>query len=168
MECQCKTTTNWLDYLPSKSRATSKASSVGVIDIQTPSDWQTRFQKLLYWVDKLGDLPVVLMAEPANEVSIKWLRAKLFPTDCPPKHHTFVSVIHIIWEWRTHRWNHLHGLLRFEISSWTDHKEFMPYLVCHIRTQNWFLPAKGQFIDNLADFSAKEFALEVCRWYAIH
>ena len=38
--------------------------SVGVTDIQTPS--------------------VVLMAEPANEVSTRWFRAKLFPTDCSP------------------------------------------------------------------------------------
>jgi len=31
-----------------------------------------------------GDLPVVLIALPANEVSTRWFKAKLLPTDCSP------------------------------------------------------------------------------------
>lgn len=50
--------------LPSKSKATRSASSVGVRDIQTPS--------------------VVRIADPANEVSTRWFRVKLLPTDCSP------------------------------------------------------------------------------------
>jgi hypothetical protein len=50
---------------PSKSMATTNASSVGVTDIHTPS--------------------VVRMADPANEVSTKWFNAKLLPTDCSPR-----------------------------------------------------------------------------------
>ena len=50
--------------IPSKSSATSKQSSVGATDIHTPS--------------------VVRIADPANDVSTRWLSAKLFPTDCSP------------------------------------------------------------------------------------
>ena len=31
-----------------------------------------------------GYSPVVLIALPANEVSTRWFRAKLLPTDCSP------------------------------------------------------------------------------------
>ena len=60
--------TNSEKEVPSKSSATIKASLVGVTDIQTPS--------------------VVRMADPANDVSTRWLRAKLFPTDCSPMEDT--------------------------------------------------------------------------------
>lgn len=53
---------------PSKSRATIRVSSRGVTDIHTPS--------------------VVRMAEPANDVSTRWLRVKLLPTDCSPIEET--------------------------------------------------------------------------------
>lgn len=53
-----------IDDKPSKSSATMRHSSVGVTDIQTPS--------------------VVLIAEPANDVSARWFKAKLLPTDCSP------------------------------------------------------------------------------------
>ena len=53
---------------PLKSRATIRVVSVGVTDIHTPS--------------------VVRIADPANEVSTRWLRAKLLPTDCSPIEET--------------------------------------------------------------------------------
>ena len=53
-----------MDRSPSKSRETMRESSVGVTDIQTPS--------------------VVRIADPAKEVSTRWFKAKLFPTDCSP------------------------------------------------------------------------------------
>jgi hypothetical protein len=37
------------------------------------------------WVRKI---PVVRMALPANDVSTRWFRAKLFPTDCWPMDET--------------------------------------------------------------------------------
>jgi hypothetical protein len=51
-------------HSPSKSKATIRASLVGLTDIQTPS--------------------VVHFADPANEVPTRWLSAKLFPIDCSP------------------------------------------------------------------------------------
>jgi hypothetical protein len=35
-----------------------------------------------------GRLPVVRMALPAKDVSTRWFRAKLFPTDCWPMDET--------------------------------------------------------------------------------
>jgi hypothetical protein len=50
--------------MPSKSNATTRASFVGVTDIHTPS--------------------VVRIADPAKDVSTRWFKEKLFPTDCSP------------------------------------------------------------------------------------
>jgi len=67
-------------WTPSKSNATSKVSFVGVTDIQTPS--------------------VVLIALPANEVSTRWFKAKLLPTDCSPMEDTTLTGFITMYDWK--------------------------------------------------------------------
>jgi len=62
--------------VPSKSKETIRTSAVGVTDIHTPS--------------------VVRIADPAKEVSTRWFKEKLFPTDCSPIDDTTLTGLKVI------------------------------------------------------------------------
>ena len=68
--------------LPWKSSATISASSVGETDIQIPSKY-TQYCAVDVKLNE-SDEPVVPNALPAKDVSRRWFRVKLFPTDCSP------------------------------------------------------------------------------------
>jgi hypothetical protein len=85
------------------------SSSVGVTDIHTPSRYVLSMIDVVKATD--SNTPVVLIALPANEVSTRWLSAKLFPTDCSPKDNETqpfgnMSQIAVL----THRRNNFHRL----------------------------------------------------------
>ena len=90
--------------LPSKSKATISSPSVGVTDIQTPS--------------------VVRIADPAKEVSTRWFKVKLLPTDCSPEKlegHSLpgneTRTLH------THRRNNTNRLIKVSISYLMTHTQ---------------------------------------------
>jgi hypothetical protein len=69
-------------HSPSKSRATMSAPSVGETDIQMPS--MCMVSPLTLYNYYSANKPVICIAFLANDVSMRWFRVKLFPTDCSP------------------------------------------------------------------------------------